>query len=821
MEKKYDHAAAEEKWEEFWQEQKLFAFDRNSDRPVYSVDTPPPTVSGALHIGHVFSYTHTDIQVRFWRMCGYNVFYPMGFDDNGLPSERLTEKELGIKGAETPRRDFREKCLHVVTKYEEEFQRLWSRMGISVDWSLTYRTIDDLCCRIAQRSFLDLYRKGRVYRRREPVIWCTECGTAIAQAELEAKELESVFSDVVFTVDGKPLVIATTRPELLPACVAVFVHPNDARHRALIGRKAKTPAFDIEVPIMADDRVDMEKGTGVVMCCTFGDRQDVEWWRDGDLNTRIAIDEDGRMNDLAGEFVGLHILDARKRITEKLRQEGLIRSERPILHEVNTHERCGTEQQFLILEQWFVRVLDIKDKLVAQADKINWYPPHMKKRYVNWVENLAWDWTVSRQRFFGVPFPVWYCKECGKIILADDSELPVDPLYDSPSRKCECGSNAAEGDSDVMDTWATSSMTPHINYRWGEPDEIAGIYPMSLRPQAHEIIRTWAFYTILKSLLHNDRIPWNDITISGFITVPSSDNSRFKAEKISKSKHGELFSPFSLIREYGADCLRLWASNAPLGRDMPLNPEDFKKGKRTLTKLWNAFRFAGMHLEDFDPSAKPPELELADKWLFAKEERAVRRATGLFKSYDFRTGRLEIDNLFWSTFCDNYLEIVKDRLYSPDVRGADARRSAQHALFHVGLDILRLYAPYVPHITEEIYHNIFKERCGKESIHACGWPEQPAVPVDEEALAAGELLIHVLGSVRRYKAARKVSMKSKLKSLIITASQERIRLLEMVRDDLQPVTQSEKLEFEESALETSMTVRIIDDAEFEEEIRLE
>jgi len=821
MKKKYDQAAAEEKWERFWRERRLFAFDRDSDKPVYSIDTPPPTVSGSLHIGHVFSYTHTDIQARFWRMRGYNVFYPMGFDDNGLPTELLAEKDLGIKGADTPRREFREKCLHVSEKYEEEFRRLWSRMGISVNWDLTYRTIDDLCRRIAQRSFLNLFRKGRAYRRKEPVPWCTQCRTAIAQAELEEKPLESTFSDVVFRVEGDPLIIATTRPELLPACVAVFVHPDDPRHKALVGLRAKTPLFDIAVPIMADDRVEREKGTGVVMCCTFGDRQDVEWWRERDLDTRIVIDESGRMNDLAGEFAGLDISEARKRITEALGNKGLLKSQRPISHEVNTHERCGTEQQFLILEQWFIRVLDIKAELIAQADKIDWFPPHMKKRYVNWVENLAWDWAVSRQRFFGVPFPVWYCKKCGETITAEDSELPVDPLDRQPSRKCKCGSAEAEPDSDVMDTWATSSMTPHINYRWGEPGEIAGIYPMSLRPQAHEIIRTWAFYTILKSLLHNGEIPWKDITISGFITVQNADSSRFKAEKLSKSKHGELTSPFSMIREYGADSLRLWASNAPLGRDMPLKAEDFGKGRRTLTKLWNAFRFTGMHLEDFDPSDGAPEPCPVDRWLFAKESLAIERATRLFESYDFRTARLDIDNLFWSIFCDNYLEIAKDRLYSSGGDRAAERRSAQYALFHVGLDILRMYAPFASFITEEIYQEVFRERCGKESIHSCGWPEGAVATLNEEALAAGELLVHVLGSVRRYKAARKVSMKSEIEGLVVEASGERVRLLEMVRDDLQPVTQAQEVGFQESPDDGSITVRIRSGDEFEEEIRVD
>jgi len=821
MDKKYDPAAIEEKWETFWEEHGLHAFDPDSDKPIYSIDTPPPTVSGSLHIGHVFSYTHTEIQARFWRMRGYNVFYPMGFDDNGLPSERLTEKELGVKGAEMPRPEFRDKCHHVVEKYEDEFRRLWTRMGMSLDWSLTYRTIDERCCRIAQRSFIDLHRKGKAYRRHEPVLWCTECQTAIAQAEVDEDELDSLFNDVVFTLDdGSPLIIATTRPELLPSCVAIFVHPQDQRHRGLIGRKAKTPLFDVEVPIVEDEHVDMEKGTGVVMCCTYGDRQDVEWWRDKKLDARIAINEDGTMNDLAGEFAGMPVSKARKAVIKKLEETGLVKAQQPISHVVNTHERCGTELEFLNTEQWFVRVLDIKDELIAQADKIDWYPPHMKVRYVNWVENLAWDWIMSRQRFFGVPFPVWYCKSCGEINLAEDAELPVDPLYQSPSQPCKCGSTEFDGEKDVMDTWATSSLTPHINYKWGETDEVAEIYPMSLRPQAHEIIRTWAFYTIVKSMLHNDSIPWDNVAISGFITMPKAESSRFKAEKISKSKHADLVSPFNLIGQHGADCLRLWASNAPLGSDMPLKVEDFKKGKRTLTKIWNAYRFIAMHLEDFELGTEPPPLAAIDKWLLGRLDSTIRRATELFESYDFRGARMEMRDLFWDDVCDDYLEIVKDRLYNPDARGADARRAAQFALFRTGLDILRMYAPYVPHIAEEIYQSVFKQHGDAMSIHTTGWPEPSPEPTDEDAVAAGDLLTRVLRTVRGYKSERKLSMKAAVPSLVVAAAPEKACLLESVRDDLQPVTQAEELLFEEADIKNQISVKIKGEDEFEATIEI-
>ena len=810
MDKRYSATAIEGKWQRFWDEHRLFAFDPESDKPVYAIDTPPPTVSGSLHIGHVFSYTHTEIQARFWRMRGFNVFYPMGFDDNGLPSERLTEKELGIKGSDLPRPEFREKCLQVVAKYEDEFRRLWTRLGMSIDWDLTYRTIDERCCRIAQRSFLDLHQKGRIYRGTEPVLWCPECRTAIAQAELDEKELESAFNDVIFTLDdGTPLVIATTRPELLPACVAIFVHPQDERHRSLIGRRAKTPLFDVDVPIMADEHVDMDKGTGVVMCCTYGDRQDVEWWRAKGLDERIAIDEDGTMNHLAGDFAGLPVREARRRIIRRLDGTGLLESAQPISHEVNTHERCGTELEFLPTSQWFVRVLDLKDQLLAQADKIDWHPEHMKVRYVNWVQNLAWDWTISRQRFFGVPFPVWHCRRCGLVVLADDDSLPVDPLYEPAPRPCTCGSTELDGDRDVMDTWATSSLTPQINCRWGERDERPQLLPMALRPQAHEIIRTWAFYTILKSLLHRGEIPWRHIAISGFITMPKAADSRFKAEKISKSKHADLVSPFKLLEQHGADALRLWAANAPLGSDMPLKPEDFKKGHRTLTKLWNAFHFVGMHLDDFNPQQTTPELLVMDRWLLAKRDETVAEATRLFEQYDFRGARLHIRDFFWGPFCDNYLEIVKDRLYNAETRGPDARRAAQFTLFHAGSDVLRLYAPYVPHITEEIYQALFRRHREAKSVHETGWP-QASTTADGPALAAGDLFVQVLEAVRRYKSETNQSMRSALPDLAVVAPPDRLRMLEDCRDDLCAVTQAVGLVFEATGSDGGVMVRIDD-----------
>jgi len=804
MPKHYKPEEIEPKWQAYWEEHGIHRFDPASEKPIYSIDTPPPTVSGSLHIGHVFSYTHTEIQARFWRMRGYNVYYPMGWDDNGLPSERLTEKELDIKATDLSRGEFIDRCLEVTRKYEKEFEELWRRMGMSLDWSLTYSTIEERTRRISQRSFLDLVEKGMIYRQNEPVTWCTECRTAIAQAEMESKPFESIFNDIVFTLDdGTPIVIATTRPELLPACVAVFVHPDDEANRHLIGRKAKPPLFDLWVPILADEQVDREKGTGIVMCCTFGDKTDIDWWKTRGLDMRIVLGDDGHLNELAPGYEGLYSKKARKRMIEAIEAACLLKGQKPITHEVSTHERCGTEVEFLSKYQWFIKVLDYKKELIARADEINWYPPFMKTRYVNWVDGLAWDWCISRQRFFGVPFPVWYCKSCGETLLARAEDLPVDPLTDPAPGPCRCGSTELTGEGDVMDTWATSSLTPNINARWGEQDEKPGLFPMSLRPQAHEIIRTWTFYTIAKSHLHEGTIPWRNVAVSGFITIPSDEAKKkgkgaargFKAEKISKSKHGHITSPFLMLENYGADGLRYWASNAPLGSDMPLNLEDFKIGRRTLVKLWNSFRFASLHIAEYSPG-EAADLETMDRWLLVRLNRTIEKATRSFNGYDLRTARQDVGEFFWKCFCDDYLEIVKDRLYNPDVRGAGARAAAQETLYRTGLAILKMWAPFIPHVTEEIYQGLFRETDDLVSLHRAAWPEPETVEDDEGfAERAGNMMTEMLGAVRQYKGSRSISMREDVACVEVTIHPEARPLMEAVLDDFKAVSRAVEIKF--------------------------
>jgi valyl-tRNA synthetase len=498
--KRYDPAAAEPRLQAWWQQAGIYNFDPEAEDPAYSIDTPPPTVSGNLHMGHVYSYSHPDIMARFWRMNGRNVFYPMGYDDNGLPTERLVERRLGVSALRVGRKTFIERCLELSEELEQDYQALWQRLGLSVDWRYLYRTIDDQSRHISQRSFVDLQRKGLAYHQDAPAIWCPECRTAIAQAELNDLTRESEFVTLPFErADGSPLLIATTRPELLPACVAVFVHPTDERFRDLVGQHVRVPLFGQQVPVLADLAAEPEKGTGAVMCCTFGDTTDVDWWRNHGLPLRMMIERDGTLAGAAGPLGGLPVPDARRKVVEMLQQGGMILGRQTVTQSVRVHERCDTPVEYIVTRQWFIRVLDFQQALLDAGEQITWHPPHMKTRYREWVENLRWDWGISRQRAFGVPLPVWYCVECGAVVVADETQLPVDPTHEQPAVACACGSMAFEPDQDVMDTWATSSLSPQIAARWlAEPALYERLFPMSLRAQAHEIIRTWAFYAIVK-----------------------------------------------------------------------------------------------------------------------------------------------------------------------------------------------------------------------------------------------------------------------------------------------------------------------------------
>lgn len=779
--KRYRPDEAEPRWQAYWRDRNIFRFDPGSGRPLYSIDTPPPTVSGKIHMGHVFSYVQAEAMARYHRMRGCEVFYPFCFDDNGLPSERFTEERRNVRARDMNRSEFIRLCLEVTGEAEEMFRDLWTRFGFSCDWDLLYTTIDPWVQRISQRSFLDLNRKGRVYRKEAPTLWCPECGTAVAQAETEDREFPSVFYDLEFMTagGGGPVPVATTRPELLPACVAVFVNPEDPRWKHLAGGRAVIPLFGREVDVLADDRVDMEKGSGAVMCCTFGDTTDIEWWQDYGLDLRIVLDNRGHMNGLAGFLDGMYLKKARKLLVERLMEEGFLRGSRDITHAVNVHERCGTPLEYLINRQWFIRVLDRKKELLECGSRVNWYPSHFRVRFDHWVENLKWDWCISRQRFYGVPFPVWYCDRCGEAVFAEEKDLPVDPLESSPGNPCpSCGCGDFIPESDVMDTWATSSLTPQINARWGEKDEIGGLLPMTLRPQAHDIIRTWAFYTITKSLLHFSDIPWRDIMVSGHALNPSG-------EKMSKSRGNVAGDPLLALEEYSADELRYWSCSSRLGTDVLFSEEVLGDGRRLVTKLWNAVKFAASRLEDYDPGHEPP-LRPYDRWILSRFAETVDRATTAMEEYEYSASMERTEQFFWKSLCDNYLEIAKRRLYSET--DAEGRRAAQYALYTVLYGTLRLFAPVLVHITEELYSAVFREREGHESIHLAPWPESAFM--DERALELGNLTLAIIEQARKYKSENSLSMAAPLSALEVTAMVSDLKGLREFEDDLLSVTRA-------------------------------
>lgn len=795
LSKRYHPQKREPEIQARWQDGAVYHFAPDDDeRPVYAIDTPPPTVSGRLHLGHAFSYSHTDFIARFWRMNGYNVYYPMGFDDNGLPTGRFVEREKGVTAREVGRRAFIEACLQMGEEVEQEYKALWQRLGLSVDWRYTYRTIERRSQHIAQWSFLDLYRRDLTYRKQAPAIWCPECQTAIAQAEADDLQRESTFYTLAFTLDdGRTLPIATTRPELLPACVAIFIHPDDPRSADLAGHTATVPLFEQEVPVLTDPATDPEKGTGVVMCCTFGDTADVEWWYRHDLPLVEAIDPEGSMLAPAGDFAGLPVPQARREIAVTLDNADLLLKTVPTAQTVRVHERCDTPVEYMVTPQWFIRVLDFKENLLAAGERVAWHPPHMHARYRQWVENLGWDWCISRQRAFGVPFPVWYCQECAAVVPSAEDRLPVDPTIDDPPAACpQCGGRSLTPETDVMDTWATSSLSPQIaggfsppsvdDDQRGKADRYRRLFPFTLRPQAHEIIRTWAFYTIVKSHHHFRAVPWDQIAISGWALAPKG------AAKLSKSRGGGPVTPMEMIENTSADAVRYWASSTGFGRDSVIDEEKIRAGDKLVTKLWNVARFAERFLAEnpaIGVTAAPPtdRLTVADRWLLSQMQRLIAQATERFRAYDYAAARSETEHTFW-TMADNYLEMAKKRLYD----GGPGAAGAIYTLSHALLTTVKLLAPFLPYVTEAIYQGLLET---EDSVHNSRWPRADDALLDEAAEAAGESLVEIATAVRRYKSESGLSLGQELAHLHLdTPDPELAALLRAAEQDLASITRA-------------------------------
>ena len=770
LDKKYDHIEAEAQAQARWQEQGIYAFESNPG-PLYTIDTPPPTVSGALHIGHVFSYTQTDIIARYKRMSGFSVFYPLGFDDNGLPTERYVEKKYGIQAHTLPRSEFINLCLQETAAVEKNFEKLWQRLGFSIDWRYSYSTISAHTRALSQLSFIQLYKNGYIYRKDEPALYCTTCRTTVAQAELEDAEKPASFNTLAFTLEstGETLAIATTRPELLASCVALFYHPDDTRYQHLKDQTAHVPIYNYTVPLLSDTAVNPEKGTGLVMCCTFGDKTDIAWYKKYNLPYRQSINLDGTLTALTGQLTGLKVPAAREKIVELLKQAGVLLEQKPITHAVSVHERCKKEIEYLILKQWFLRILPYKQAFLDLGEQITWYPAFMKSRYKNWVENISWDWCLSRQRFYGIPFPAWHCTTCDYTVLAPTQQLPVDPQQTPYTDICPQCSNSSNfvPDTDVMDTWNTSSLTPYILSALYSGDMTTiftpeqTFVPMSMRPQAHDIIRTWAFYTIVKSWMHNKTIPWYTIIISGHVLSTEK-------QKISKSQDNSPLAPENLLASYPADAIRYWTASGTLGHDMAFSPTQLTIGQKLLVKLWNAFRFAQPYLEQYSPSdTVPTELGPVNSWLLHQSSTCFTQYSHYFELNEFSLALDSIEKFFWHDFCDNYLEIIKDQLLNPAQYTPQTVEATRWTLYSVGLRILQLYAPFVPHITETIYGLIYQKTVNIVSVHQTRYIRYQQLYIFEQSLTVMQALLQIIAQVRKLKTEQQLSLKTELAQLII------------------------------------------------------
>jgi valyl-tRNA synthetase len=828
-------------WGERWESAGTYRFDRSRSRQeIYAVDTPPPTVSGYIHVGHVMSYTHTDVIARFQRMAGKMVFYPMGWDDNGLPTERRVQNHFGVRcdpslpfdpnfdpdalersngePVAVSRPNFVELCGRLTAEDERVFEDLFRRLALSVDWSMTYATIDERSRRASQRAFLRLLARGLTYQVEAPTMWDVDFRTAVAQAEIEDRDVDGTYHRVAFELEaGGSVEIETSRPELIPACVALVVNPEDQRFAELVGKHAVTPLFGARVPIVAHRLADPEKGTGIAMICTFGDMTDVVWWRELSLPTRVVVRRDGTIapprwgqpgwesldaeaaNATHSELAGLSASRARRRMVGLLSESGhLVGEPKPVRHAVKFYERGERPLEIISSRQWFVKTLEFREDLVKRGRELHWHPEHMRARYESWVEGLNSDWCVSRQRFFGVPFPVWYAlddrgePDHEHPLLAPESRLPVDPSSDVPegfTAEQRGAPGGFVGDPDIMDTWATSSLTPQIAGRWCEDDDLFGrVFPMDLRPQGHDIIRTWLFYTVLKSHLEHGSLPWTNAAISGWVLDP-------ERKKMSKSK-GNVVTPMPLLERYGADAVRYWAASARLGADTAFHESQIKVGRRLAIKVLNASRFA-LSIEAGDGAVT----ETLDRSMLRQLADTIEEATRAFTAYDHARALEVTERFFWS-FCDDYLELVKGRAYG--ARGADAAASAVSALRAALSVLLRMFGPFLPYVTEEVW-SWWREG----SVHLAPWPTgtelvQAAVGADPLVL---DVTAAVLGEVRKFKALNKQSLRARAERVVVRDRQERLAILETVAADLREAGNIERLETVEGdgfAVETTL-----------------
>ena len=825
----------EQKWTQRWDADALYRFDRSRERAdVFSIDTPPPTVSGSLHVGHVFSYTHTDVVARFQRMRGKAVFYPMGWDDNGLPTERRVQNYFGVRcdpslpyepGFTAPdkpgkhpipvsRPNFIELCARLTAEDEKAFEHLWRYLGLSVDWSMTYATIGRRAQRLSQLSFLRLVGKGLAYQLEAPTLWDVDFRTAVAQAELEDREQPGAYHRIRFArpsgagADAAGFIeIDTTRPELIPACVALVAHPDDPRYQPLFGTEVITPLFGVPVPIRAHTLADPEKGTGVAMICTFGDITDVVWWRELGLPVRAVIQTNGafkpvtwgesgwpsvdapRAQQAYDQLAGLSATKARARTVELLRESGdLLGDPRPITHAVKFYEKGDRPLEIVTSRQWFIKTMDAREALLARGRELGWHPTYMQARLENWINGLAGDWCISRQRFFGVAFPVWYkVRMDGTVdhearLLPSEDRLPIDPSTDVPDGYTAEQRNQPggfSGDPDIMDTWATSSLSPQIAGGWIEdPDLFARVFPMDVRPQAHDIIRTWLFSTMLRAEYEQGSLPWKNAAVSGWVLDPDR-------KKMSKSK-GNVVTPMALLEEHGSDGVRYWAASGRPGADTAFDSGQMKVGRRLAIKLLNASKFVLAR-----PGTQGAVTSGVDRGLLTNLARLVRESTEDLENYQYTRVLERTETAFWF-FCDNYLELVKSRRYGD--HGEELAASANTALLTALSVFLRLFAPFLPFATEEVW-----SWWQPGSVHKAPWPTEAEILTvaggeDSRGVQSLQMAAQVLGDIRKKKSEEQRALKTPVARIVVRAPEDKLELLPDIERDLRASGQIQSIE---------------------------
>lgn len=784
----------EKEWGKKWEDENIYKYIGDGSRPRYVIDTPPPYPTGAIHLGHVLNWVYIDMNARYRRQKGFDVLFPQGWDCHGLPTEVKVEETHNINKNDVSRAQFRQYCIDLTTKNIASMKADMKAMGYSQDWTREFVTMNPEYMKRTQYSFLKMYEDGLIYQGIHPVNWCPRCQTAIAFAEVEYSDnttflnyvnfppaVEDSYDDIASSQEsGKQadpkdegILIATTRPELMSACVAVVIHPEDERYTHLLGKYVEVPLSHQKVKIIADEEVDPEFGTGAVMICTFGDKTDVSWVQKYDLEIINAIDETGTLTAAAGRYEGMDLQSCKKQTIEDLDAEGYLLKQEQVDQNVGQCWRCKTPIEILVKKQWFVAVRDLIEKTKVAADEMKWVPEHMKSRMVNWADSMEWDWCISRQRIFATPIPVWYCKDCGKVILPDAEDLPIDPTVDKPKHACECGCEEFIPEEDVLDTWMDSSISPLSIAGWPDEDYV-NHFPSNIRPQGHDIIRTWAFYTTLRCLALTGQKPFDDIVINGMVFGEDGN-------KMSKSRPEFVVGPEEVIEQYGADSLRTWAANSVPGSDVIFDWKDIKHGYRFLRKFWNAFRFISMQIFDEEVSYDEVKdnLRPLDLWILSKLNNLNVTVDTAFAEYNFADTITSIERFFWHDFCDEYIEAVKYRLYT-DVSD-ESRKAAKYTLRTVVETSLKLLAPIAPFFTEEVYQYF-----SDESIHTSLWPEVYEELISEEMENKGETTVELIDEVRRFKSASKIPLNAELAEVnVYTSDDELVEIFNEFGDDIE------------------------------------